>query len=161
MNDNRYELTDSDQRFFDSMRAAVASQDPVPSHVVDAAKAAFGWRSIDAELAQLIYDSSTEQLATAGVRGDSSGHHLRFESAALSVVLQILTEGAQRVVIGEIVPQKPAEVQIFHPGGISTVRTDERGRFRARDVKTGLMSLRCRLFDMDGDRMFRTDWVTL
>lgn len=161
MSDDRYAPTDSDQRFSDSVQAAVARLDPVPHIVVEAARASFDWGSIDTELARLTYDSCTEQRATAGVRGDAWLRQLHFESDELSLDLQVIAEGTPRVVIGEIVPRTPAEVQIFHPGGVSTVLTDEHGRFRADDVMEGDTTLRCRVFAADGDKTLRTSWVLL
>ena len=39
------------------LRRLAADREPVPAELVQAALDAFGWRDIDAELAELVYDS--------------------------------------------------------------------------------------------------------
>ena len=53
--------------------------EPVPADVVAAAKATFTWRTIDAELAALTFDSVADADALAGVRGGgrAPGAHVR------------------------------------------------------------------------------------
>jgi hypothetical protein len=39
---------------------ALDASDPIPEHVLEAARAAIGWRTIDAELAELLHEDSKE-----------------------------------------------------------------------------------------------------
>ena len=64
------EASFEDQSLLAEVRAAAAEHDPVPADVVAAAKASFTWRSIDAELAELIEDSA---LVGAGDAGRAAG----------------------------------------------------------------------------------------
>lgn len=64
--DTRDDPRDAEQSFFDEMQRAVASADPVRSWVVDAGRAAFWARDLDAELANLTYDSLREDLDWQG-----------------------------------------------------------------------------------------------
>jgi hypothetical protein len=50
------------------LRAVASRADPVPAGVVVAARGAFQWRTIDAELAELVYDSWVDDVALVGVR---------------------------------------------------------------------------------------------
>ncbi len=47
-----------DETLFTALRQAIRSRQAVPPEFVAAAKNAFTWHDIDAELAQLTYDSS-------------------------------------------------------------------------------------------------------
>ena len=71
---------------------ALDASDPIPEHVLEAARAAIGWRTIDAELAELLHEDSKE---LAGVRGGDAGpRHLTF--AAGDVELELMLAVAAR-----------------------------------------------------------------
>src|SRR2546425_157833 len=57
------------------LRLASAAREPVPPRVLEAARAAYTWRLIDAELAELIADSALE-AQVAGVRGGVRGEQM-------------------------------------------------------------------------------------
>ena len=69
---------------FDPLLAELADviehADPVPASVLVAAKAAFTWRTIDADLAELVADSLAE---AAGVRGREAARLLTFRASAI------------------------------------------------------------------------------
>jgi hypothetical protein len=60
---------DGDDRLVEALRRALAEADEVPTEVVAAARAAWTWRTIDAELAALVHDSTLDDQELAGVRG--------------------------------------------------------------------------------------------
>lgn len=64
---------------------AVLSQEP-PAEAVDLVKDAWTWRTIDAELMELTYDSV---LDTAGVRDASARRTMEFTAGDISVVIEI------------------------------------------------------------------------
>ena len=78
----------TDDELMDVLRAAAAEADPVPELVLSQAKAALSTHDLDAELAELAFDSD---LAEAGaVRADAEDVRLlSFESARVSVELQV------------------------------------------------------------------------
>ena len=51
--------------------------DPVPEHVLAAARGAWTWRTIDQELADLVFDSATE---LSGVRDRGGARQLTFQA---------------------------------------------------------------------------------
>src|SRR6201989_2926606 len=66
----------------------------VPSWFVETAKNAYAWHNIDAELAQLTYDSESDQDKAAVVRSENASiRALTFTSAHLSLELEV-TEGS-------------------------------------------------------------------
>ena len=77
----------ADERLLARLRDTAAQYDPVPEHVLAAARAALGTRRLDEELAALVADSA---LADAGVRAEAPAVRLlTFESAEVSLELQV------------------------------------------------------------------------
>jgi hypothetical protein len=105
----------------------LAATDAIPGHVMEAARAALGWRTIDAELAELLHEERPE---LAGVRSDGNGpRHLTFAAAELELELMVSDGRAPRV-DGQLVPPAPAAVVLeTTDGGREELRTDDLGRF--------------------------------
>lgn len=108
--------------------------DPVPHHVVGAARASGSWRNVDSELAALIYDSASPAEELAGVRGPG-GRLLSFSAPSLSVDIEVLPGGEG--IVGHVTEPRPAVVEVLHGGGSLILEADERGRFIARDIHPG------------------------
>jgi hypothetical protein len=145
-----------DETLVDELRRVVGDADPVPPHVLEAGELAFSWRTIDDEIAQLLHDSS-EQPDLAGVRADAGPRVLEFGGAGATVELEVAGEGAERTLTGQLDPPAPARIEVRHPGGTIEVDADARGRFIARAVPAGTVSLRCLL----GPRALATPWLPL
>lgn len=150
---------EADARLLDQLRLVVSRVDPVPADVEEAARATYTWRTIDAELAELAYDSLLDDDRLVGVRGDAP-RTLTFEGPAFSVEVEVAEVGGFRRLLGQLVPPHPAEIEVRHPGGLIKVGADDIGRFAAAGVAPGLVSLRCRLDGVDGPPL-ETAWVTL
>lgn len=145
---------DCDERSFREVQAAVSRLDPVPPHVLQVSREAFAWRSVDDDLARLTFDSAEQPRDLIGVRGTASLRVVCFATDELNVDLQVIAEGQRRSILGEIAPEQPADIWISHSGGMVTVRTDERGRFRADGIVAGDVTMRCSL--REGDRTVTT-----
>lgn len=116
--------------------------EPVPTHLADAARAAYAWRRADVALAEILFDSSTDELV--GVRGTTSdrrsfrfGHgdfviRVHLTQATLIVMVEPPLSVPCRVVTeeqaddhrtddyGEVVvqaPELPARIEVDLPGG--------------------------------------------
>ncbi len=156
----RVSMDSTSERLYEELRELMARADAVPPEVVGAAKGAFSWRTIDADLAQLAFDSMVDR-ETVLVRSDEADatRLLTFESAEVTVELELEDAGAMRRLTGRLVPAEAATVEIRHAGGRLEVVADERGRFRA-EIDPGPMSLRWRT---GGDQatVVETDWLTV
>ena len=132
--------------------------DPVPAESLAAAKAGFMWRTIDAELAELTYDSSLDDQPMVGVRSTSPARFLSFasEPANLTVEVQVVSEGDRRTLVGQFVPAQRGEIEVRQSGGSVTIEIDELGRFTAQDLAPGPVSLQCRAAS---GATVATDWV--
>ncbi|HEX2274970.1 MAG TPA: hypothetical protein VHG90_13950 [Acidimicrobiales bacterium] len=138
------------------LKVLAAALDRLPRGVVEAARASFSWKSIDAELAELVYDSVVDE-ELVGARGGGA-RQLTFEAPDVTIELEV-TPGSGRI-IGQLVPPTDADVEIRHPEGSLTVRSDRLGHFRVDGVPPGPISVRC-LSGGAAGRAAHTDWVVL
>lgn len=136
-----------------------AELDPVPAELGEAVKAAFSLMTLDADLAELTYDSSEDERALVGVRDTEPSRFLTFEAPALIVEVEALPEvgGGGRRLVGQLSPPQRATVVVRHGGGAATVEVDELGRFLAEGIAPGPVSLHCE--PAEGAGVVSTDWV--
>lgn len=160
MTDEVQGMDEADVRLLAALRAVAGTVDPVPPGVVEAAKASITWRSIDAELAELAYDSLLDDALLVGTRSEVAPRSLTFEAADVVVEVEVVDTGDRRRLLGQLVPPRPAEVQVRHSGGLIRVDADEVGRFSAAGVAAGPVSLRCRVPGRDGPPV-ETPWVVV
>jgi hypothetical protein len=145
---------------FRRLAALVSVKDSVPEDVRTSARLSFEFRSLDDELAALVYDSMIDDDLLAGVRsGGSSTRQLTFASSSIVLELEV-SDGASRSVVGQVVPPQPAEVVLRHRTGVAPISTDDLGWFQVPDVPDGPVSFRCSLGDRSADSV-TTSWVTL
>jgi len=157
-------MSSDEQTLERDLRLAVDLFDPVPSHLVERATALFTWRTIDAELAELVYDSASAREPMT-VRGDGEPRILTFrlepiadrEPAPRVVEIEIGGEGDTRDLLGRVSPSGPDHVDIDRGTATVTVAADERGRFAARDLSPGPLRIRC--VYPDGSDIV-TDWIS-
>ena len=151
------------------LRDLVRRLDPVPEHVVEAGRAAFAWRTIDADLAnvdawaELTHDSLIEdEVALAGVRGQPGPRTLTFESPSLTFEVEVTGTGAEtRRLVGQIVPPSPAEIVVerrTRDAAPAAASADELGRFVMEPVAAGHARLR---FTLPDGSSVRTRWARL
>lgn len=154
MNNEGWDIeTMTDDELLATLGRALREADPVPSQVTEFAKAGYGWRTIDAELAELVFDSAVEELA--GVRSDDETRQVTFRAPGVEIEVAVLAEGARRI-IGQLVPPQPAEIELRFNGESRSTQSDHLGRFAFHDVPTGPISLRC---DLGDDQTVQTDWM--
>lgn len=116
-----------DEKLIEALREAFAAADDVPAGFVEAGKSAFAWRTIDAELAALTYDSALEPLAAPAIRSESAIlRSLTFASDGWTIELE-LTPNA---VLGQLDPPEVGTVTARGEGGeLATADIDELGFF--------------------------------
>jgi hypothetical protein len=148
-----------EEQLLAELRALAEVADPLPPEVTFAAKGSFAWRRVDADLAELTFDSLLEDAALAGVRGADTVRLVTFEAGDVSVEVEITEAGDRRRIIGQLVPPQMAQVEIRTEADHREVDADELGRFAADQLPPGPASLRCRLSSTG--RMVETGWVVL
>jgi hypothetical protein len=127
-----------DDQLMAELAAAVAEEAEVSDRRRAAARAAFTWRTVDAELAELLHDSALD--VGAAVRSGSDGPRtLSFRRAA--VTLEVEVDG--NTVLGEVIDENdddaaPATVTLQRPDAEDrTVEADASGFFRFDGVEPG------------------------
>jgi hypothetical protein len=132
-----------EQRLLDDLARLVRERDPAPAELLEAARQNFTWRTIDAELAELVTDSEQPQGAALIRSTIASVRLLAFATENLRLDLEVLAEGSLRRLVGELDPGGPARVVVEYAGGALTEDTDDFGRFLICRVPGGLVRLRC------------------
>lgn len=143
----------TDDELLAALGRALREADPVPGPVTEFAKAGFGWRTIDAELAELVFDSASEELV--GVRSEDDTRQVTFRAPGVEIEVAVLAEGARRI-IGQLVPPQQAEIELRYNGESRSTQSDHLGRFTFHEVPTGPISLRC---DLGDNQTVQTDWM--
>ena len=137
----------------------VQMRDAVPADVLESARFSFELRSVDDELAALVYDSVVDTDLLASVRsGGTASRQLTFASREIVLELEV-PDGRSRGVIGQVVPPQPAEIELRHRTGTTSVASDELGCFELPVVPEGPVSFRCRSSQGAGETI-ATSWIT-
>ena len=147
---------DDDDTLLAALKEAVRAQRTVPPEFVEAGKSAFAWHNIDAELAQLTYDSSRDSELVASMRTESASiRALTFSSAHLTIELEVTPDS----LVGQVIPAQSAVVTIQPRSRAETVvPSDEIGLFSIRPIPPGPFRLYCRT---DAGLDVLTGWITL
>jgi len=145
-----------DEALFAALRQAIRSRQAVPPEFVTAAKNAFAWHDIDAELAQLTYDSSRASAAAAATRAEAASiRALTVTSPRLTIELEVTEDS----LLGQVVPAQAAMIEVqTRDGEVSADRSDEIGCFSVHPIPPGPFRLHCQT--ADGTDVL-TGWITL
>ena len=147
-----------DDELTDELRRLAARLDPVPPELLDAAAGAFTWRDIDAELAELVFDSLLDADEASLVRGVPERRLVSFTGGGLTIDVEVSSAGPERTVMGQIVPPQRGVVDIRRRQETVSIEADELGRFRSGPLPPGPLSLRLRPV---GGAPVVTDWLAL
>jgi hypothetical protein len=147
-----------DNQLTDELRRLASRLDPVPPELLDAAAGAFAWRDIDAELAELVFDSLLDADEATLVRGSPERRLVSFVGGGLTVDVEVTTTGPARTIMGQIVPPQGGAIDIRRQQETVTIEADELGRFRSGPLPPGPLSLRLR---PAGGAPVVTDWLAL
>jgi len=147
-----------DEELLAALREAFAEREAVPAEFVEAAKNAFAWHNIDieAELAELTYDSSRDAELEPSTRAETASiRALTFTSAHLTLELEVTHDS----LLGQIVPAQAGTIKVqLREGTETTVPADRIGRFTIRPIPVGEFRLHCKT-SADTDAL--TNWITL
>jgi len=144
-----------DGQLLEVLRDALATEREMPRAFVEAGKAAFAWRTIDAELAALTYDSAWDTLA-APVRSAESAtlRALTFVSEGFTIEIELTPDG----LLGQLDPPAAGEITARTDAGVlATARIDELGFFVLKPLPKVPYQLLCA---PDDGPTILTGWVT-
>jgi len=145
-----------DEQLLGALREAMRTREAVPHEIVETAKGVYAWHNIDAELAQLTYDSRHDKDRVASVRSETASiRALTFTSAHLSIELEV-TEGS---LLGQVIPPEEGTIEAqTGAGAITAAPVDEIGCFSFEPVPSSPFRLHCRA--ARGLEVV-TGWITL
>ena len=143
------------------LRLVAARFEPVPPDLMRTAVGAYTWRTIDADLAELVFDSAVDHDEAALVRGTQQERLLSFRSGGLTIDVEVTCTGSQRSLLGQLVPPQRAAIEIRQGDDVSTVAADELGRFSAGPLRAGPICLHWTADAQTGGRRVVTDWVSI
>jgi hypothetical protein len=146
-----------DEELLAALGEAVKARQAVPEWFVETGKNAYAWHNIDAELAQLTYDSDSDgdRGMAAAVRAEAASiRALTFTSARLSIALEVASDS----LMGQIIPAQAGTLEVHTTGGVTSSPVDEIGCFSVAPIPASPFRLRCRT--EDGADVL-TGWITL
>ena len=144
-----------DEQLVTALGEAMKARQTVPSWFTETGKNAYAWHNIDAELAELTYDSRTDADAMAVARSETASiRALTFTSAHLSIELEV----AEGSLLGQIVPPQAGTLETHTKTGMTPSPVDEAGFFALEPIPPGPFLLRFRTTD---GAYVMTGWITL
>ena len=145
-----------DEQLLTALSEAIKARQAVPAWFIEMGKNAFAWHNIDAELAQLTYDSSVDQRVATVMRSETASiRALTFTSDHLTLELEVTGNS----LLGQLLPPRAGTLEIqTREGEISTTYVDEIGCFSVDPIPDSPFRLRCRT--ADGTDVL-TSWITI
>ena len=144
-----------DEQLLAALSQVMKARAAVPAWFTEMGKNAYAWHNIDAELAQLTYDSRTDADAMAAARSETATiRALTFTSAHLSIELEV----ADGSLLGQVVPPQAGTLETRTKAGMTTSPVDDAGFFALEPIPPRPFLLRFRTAD-GGSVM--TGWITL
>ncbi|MDH3682095.1 MAG: hypothetical protein OEV40_19350 [Acidimicrobiia bacterium] len=134
------------------LRQAVNAADPVPGRLLDSAKAAFTWRTVDQELAHLQFDSLADADSEVAVR---SARTVRLSFATERAAVEVEVDDAG--LVGQIVPPPDGLRVLLRSGDRIDVSVDEVGQFATDRPPTSPIRLEATF----GELVVITEWFGL
>jgi hypothetical protein len=134
-----------DEQLLAALREALGADEAVPPEFIELGKNAYAWHNIDAELAQLTYDSSHEPDRALSLRAEAASiRALTFTSAHLTIELEVSEDS----VLGQVIPAQPGMIEIQgREGTTASTEADEVGCFLIRPIPDSPFRLRFRTAD--------------
>jgi hypothetical protein len=155
----RAEDTREDDLLLAEIRSLKRRMEPTPPSLVEAAKAAFSWRSVATAIAGLEFDSAVDDDDLARVRDSGPERRLRFR--APDYVVEVTVADNNRALAGRVDPPFAGTVVLRHPDGVSLIAPlNQFGQFFFDGVPRGAVSLRPAATDR-ALADFETEWVTI
>jgi hypothetical protein len=145
-----------------ALRRIASVVDGPPSTVLEAARAAFLTRDLDAEIAALTADSrSADETAYEPARAEDPAQGqwlLSFQGGGLHIDLEIDDERDGIRLLGQLSGPPVSECILYAERGPARVDLDGVGRFIVDGLTHGPVRLRCELAD---GRRITTTWVRI
>lgn len=143
----------SDEQLIAELAAAMRAERDVPPRLLDAAKAAFAWHTVDAELAALAFDSAGQP---AGTRAETATlRAMTFVASHITIEIEVTADA----LLGQVAPPRSGELLVREAtGAVHVVQLDALGWFTVRPCPASMFRLELTL---PGGPRVVTAWTTL
>ncbi|SDC27491.1 hypothetical protein SAMN05216410_1533 [Sanguibacter gelidistatuariae] len=133
-------MDEADQEILRSLGAAVVLVDPVPDGLVDRILFAMTLERLDADVAEMMEQVSTEPVS---IRGDAAAvaETITFTSSELSVMITLSEVAGGVRIDGWVAPGGAFRIEVHRSAGVDVTETDPDGRFVFTAVPRGQASL--------------------
>lgn len=147
------------------LQGLLARVDPMPAQLLDQVRRSFCWHTIDAELAELAFDSLTDRESDLVVRSGADaaleprmlGFGAVVHGEELSIEVEVSPSGDGSVLVGQVFPAGARGVEVqAGAGGSTEVPIDDLGRFVVEPLPCGPVRLRVE----HAGRRVQTTWVS-
>jgi hypothetical protein len=132
--------TVADATLLNRLGGLLDTVEPTPADVVLAARSAFAWHALDAQLATLRADEGRL------VRGPDDQRLLTFEAPDLTIVVEVTEVGEVRKLVGQLIPAGPGGVTLQSartPDDEHFADVDRLGRFALAEIPAGHIRFHC------------------
>jgi hypothetical protein len=145
-----------DEQLLGALNEALQARRAVSPEFIEAGKNAYAWHNIDAELAQLTYDSQLDRDGTLSVRSETASiRTLTFTTAHLAIELEI----SEDHLLVQVIPPDEATIEIHtRAGPVSVVAVDEFGCHTVHPIPPSPFRLNCRTAK---GLQVSTSWLTV
>jgi hypothetical protein len=136
----------------EELRRAAAVLDPVPAELRRLAVEAYVLHDLDAQIAELTFDSLVDAIPVRGVADPP--RMLTFRAGELTVDVEVTGDG----LMGQVLPPQPAGIEVLggpHPAAPTALAADDLGRFTSDVPPSGPFALRLRA----GGQVVVTEWL--
>jgi hypothetical protein len=134
-----------------ALRALLAAVDQVPGAALEAANAAIGWRSLNADLARLTAES---ELELSHLRGGQP-RLLTFRCGPTIIELEVSSADGVARLLGQLDPPGDPRVTVESAAGPHATRADSQGRFSFSGLRADWMRV---VIAGAGDERTATEW---
>ena len=145
-----------DEELMAALKEALASYQSVPPEFIEAGRNAFAWHNIDAEIAQLTYDSAGHRDTVPVMRSEiASIRALTFTSTHLTIELEVSEDS----LLGQVTPARNGTIEVHTRADvITTIPVDELGYFTVHRAPDSPFRLHWQTSDGPD---ITTGWITL
>jgi hypothetical protein len=127
------------RRALHALDDVLSEEEPIPPALIVAAQESYTWFDVDAELAELLFDSANGELAL--LRSDGERRLLVFGSSERAVQFETVRRGDRFDLVGFVTPGRAEEVHAQRQGDEVSVAADDGGAFTLSDIAGGMVRL--------------------
>jgi hypothetical protein len=147
------------------LQGLLARIDPMPAQLLGQVRRSFCWRTIDAELAELSFDSLTDREPALAVRSGADaaleprmlGFGALVDGEELSIEVEVSPAGDGWALVGQVFPAGAPAVEVqAGAGGSVEAPIDDLGRFVIEPLPHGPVRLRVE----HAGHVVQTTWVS-